>query len=70
MRWEDRIMWISMVKKDTFWAILLLLIGGGIYATCRQDVIFLAPFRETKFLETLKIDICYHNGNVFTYFLL
>ena len=59
-----------MVKKNTFWAILLLLIGGGIYATCRQDIIFLAPFRETKFLEFLKIDICYHKGNVFTYFLL
>ena len=59
-----------MVKKNTFWAILLLLIGGGIYATCRQDVIFLAPFRETKFLDFLKIDIRYHNGNVFTYFFL
>ena len=59
-----------MVKKNIFWAILLLLIGSGIYATCRQDVIFLAPFKGTKLMESLKIDICYHNGDVFTYFLL
>ena len=59
------------MKKWTYIAILLLLIAGSaIYATCRQDVIFLAPFRGTKFLEMIKIDIQYQNGNIFTYFLL
>jgi len=59
-----------MLSRNTFGAILLLLIGGGIYATCRQDVIFLAPFRETNFLDFLKIDISYCDGNILTYFLL
>ena len=59
-----------MLTRNTFVGILLLLIGGGIYATCRQDVIFLAPFRETKFLDFLKIDIPYYDGDILTYFLL
>jgi len=58
------------MKKNTCIALLLLVVGVGIYATCRQDVIFLAPFRETKFLELIKINIHYQSGNYFTYFLL
>ena len=57
------------MQKSTYIA-LLLIIGGGIYLTCRQDVIFLAPFRETKLLELMKINIRYQAGNVFIYFLL
>jgi len=58
------------VKKCIYIALLLLVIGGSIYVTCRQDVIFLAPFQETRFLEFMKIDIYYQKGNLFTYFLL
>jgi hypothetical protein len=58
------------MKKCSYTALLLLIAGGGIYATCRQDVIFLAPFHGTKLLELIKIDIQYQNGNIFTYFLL
>ena len=59
-----------MLARNTFVAILLLLIGAGIYATCRQSVIFLEPLRETKLLDFLKIDISYYDGNILTYFLL
>ena len=58
------------MKKETYIAILLLIVGACIYATCRQDVIFLAPLHNTKFLELIKIDIQYQNGNIFTYFFL
>ena len=57
------------LKKSTYIALLLLIVGGCIYATCRQDVIFLAPFYGTAFLELIKIDIQYQ-GNIFVYFLL
>ena len=58
------------MKKCVGIALLLLIAGVGIYATCRQDVIFLTPFQETKLLEWIRIDIQYQNGNIFTYFLL
>ena len=59
------------MKKWTYTVVLLLLIvGSAIYATCRQDVIFLAPLHGTKFLELIKVNITYQNGNVFIYFLL
>jgi len=58
------------MKKEIYIAILLLIVGARIYATCRQDVIFLAPLHQTKFLELIKIDIRYQNGNIFTYFFL
>ena len=59
-----------IMQKSTLWAILLLLIGGEIYVTCRQDVIFLAPFKGTKILDFFKIDISYYDGDILTYFLL
>ena len=58
------------MKKCTCIALLLLIAGSCIYATCRQDVIFLCQFQGTKFLELIKINIQYQNGNIFTYFLL
>ena len=58
------------MKKSAYIALLLLIVGSGIYATCRQNVFFLVPFRGTKFLEWIKIDVHYQNGNIFTYFLL
>jgi hypothetical protein len=58
------------VRKCTYIALLLLFIGACIYVTCRQDVIFLVPFEGTKFLELVKIDIHYQNGNFLTYFLI
>ena len=58
------------MKKSTYTATLLLFVGGCIYATCRQDVIFLVPLHKTIFLELIKFDIQYQNGNIFTYFLL
>ena len=58
------------MKKDTYIAILLLIIGACIYTTCRQDVIFLAPLHQTIFLELIKINIQYQNDNIFTYFFL
>lgn len=57
------------MQKNIYAALLLLVAGGAIYATCRQDVIFLAPFRNSKWLELTHIDIQY-SGNVFVYFLL
>ena len=58
------------MKSSIFIAVLLLTIGSGIYLTCRQNVIFLAPLQGTKFLEFLKVDIQYEKVNVFIYFLL
>ena len=58
------------MQKSTYVALILLVTGSAIYATCRQDVILLAPLRGTKFLECLKIDIQHQKGNIFTYFLL
>jgi hypothetical protein len=50
-------------------ALLFLMLGMCIYATCRQDVIFLAPFVETEWLEMIKITFL-HNENLFVYFFL
>jgi hypothetical protein len=50
--------------------ILLLIVGGGIYATCRQEVIFLAPFGNTAFLEWIKVEIPDPTGNGLIYFLV
>ncbi len=61
---------IFIMKNNIYIALLLLITGSCIYATCRQDVIFLAPFCKTKFLELIKINIQYQNKNVFSYFLL
>jgi len=58
------------MKKCIFIALLLLIVGAGIYATCRQNVAFLAPLHGTKFLEGIKIDVHYRSGNIFAYFLL
>jgi len=58
------------MKKNIYQALSLFVIGSGIYATCRQNVIFLIPLKNTKLLEWIKIDIHYHSGNIFTYFFL
>ena len=58
------------MKGRVYIALLLLVSGACIYTTCRQDMFFLAPLHGTKFLELIKIDIRYQNGNIFTYFLL
>jgi len=61
---------IFVKKSHTCIAIILLILGAGIYFTFRQDVLFLVPFRETKLLEFVRLNIYFHNGNILTYFLI
>jgi hypothetical protein len=59
------------VTKATYIAIILLVGGCAIYATCRQDIIFFRYLgSNTGLLEWMRIDIHYEQGNILTYFLL
>ncbi len=46
----------------------LLILGGLIYLTCRQEILFLSVFGK-DFLDIFKINIKY-DGNIFVYFFL
>lgn len=48
---------------------LLLLLGALIYATCRQEVLFLKLITP-EFLETIRINIDSKNCNLFRYFIV
>ena len=50
--------------------IALILTGGLIYAVYRQDIIFFSFWGKPKFLEFIRLDIHYQEGNIFLYFLL
>ena len=58
------------MRKSTYIAITLLIAGGCIYATCRQDVLFLAPFRQAWVLEQMQLNIRYQQGSALSYFFL
>jgi len=60
----------SMNKKDLLIAFLLILAGCLIYATCRQNIIFFHWLGNPKFLDLIRIDIQYKEGNIFLYFFL
>ena len=59
-----------MNRKYLYIAIILILAGCSIYATCRQNIIFFHLLGKPKFLDLIRIDVYYQEGNVLLYFLL
>lgn len=48
---------------------LLLLAGALIYATCRQEVLFLMPF-DAEWLAKIRIEVDYAECNVITHWII
>lgn len=48
---------------------LLLLVGASIYATCRQEVLFLTSF-DTEWLARIKIEVDYAECNMLTRWII
>ena len=56
--------------SKTYTALILLIVGCIFYAVCRQDILFFSWLGKSTFLESIRIDIPYQEGNIFLYFLL
>lgn len=58
------------MQKSTYIALILLIFGCVFYTVCRQDIIFFSLLGKPNFLEYIRYDIHYQEGNIFLYFLL
>ena len=58
------------MPKSSYIALILLAVGCAFYAICRQDILFFSFLGKPKFLEWIRFDIHYQEGNIFLYFLL
>ena len=58
------------MKQNTYIALILLAAGCVFYLICRQDILFFSFWGKPKFLELIRYDIHYQEGNIVLYFLL